>query len=447
MTKDATGEAEGREGVPGGVTRSSRKEEAGPAVPTAPGQGWIARLRSLLLDFYGERARDLPWRATDDPYAIWVSEVMSQQTRVETVIPYWTDWLERYPTVRELATAPEEDVLKSWEGLGYYSRARNLHRAAKLVRDEHGGRLPDSLEGLRSLPGVGDYTAGAVGSIAFGLREPAVDGNVRRVAARLLDWPDPSGAPLRREVTTWVPAEDPGTFNQALMELGATVCTPRSPACTLCPVAELCAARAAGTVGERPVPRKRSAVRRETRIVTVDVAVPDAAQGDTTGESPRFRLRRRPAQGLLGGMFEFPSTLAHGDDGADEGVGADGDDGDDRGHGAGGEHADRRAPGEGGVGDARSGGRKGGVPGGTPGRPLDPVPHQFSHLHVTYRPFLRIHRSFQANPESDPGTTPDSDTSWYTLAEIGDLPLPVAQQAILQAALDALAYPDLAPDA
>ena len=251
-------------------------------------------LRRRLLAFFDDRARDLPWRRTDDPYAIWVSEIMLQQTRVETVIPYFERWLERFPDVDALAAAPEAAVLKAWEGLGYYSRARNLHRGAVVVRERFGGRLPDTAEALREVPGVGPYTSGAIASIAFGEPVPAVDGNVRRVFARLFDDPEPPPRRLEAWGRDLVDPDRPGDFNQALMELGATVCTPTSPACERCPVSSRCSAYAAGTVAERPAPKKRTKARDAAFVVRVDV--------DAEG---RVRVVRR-GPGLLQGMWSFP---------------------------------------------------------------------------------------------------------------------------------------------
>ena len=358
------------------------------SAPPTPDADWVAGLRHRLLDFFARSARPMPWRETRDPYAIWVSEIMLQQTRVETVIPYFRSWMDRFPTVEALSEAPEAEVLKEWEGLGYYSRARNLHRAASVVRERHGGRLPADLGQLRSLPGVGDYTAGAVGSIAFGLRAPAVDGNVRRVVARLMDWPDPRGKRLRETVAAWVPEHAPGDFNQALMELVATVCTPRSPRCEVCPLAELCAARGAGTVRARPVARKRAPVRREERVVAVLAVRRDGP--------PRFALQRRPDTGLLAGMWEFPSAALEAETEPETAVLAL-------------------------AGDTRH-------PGAAP-RPLSPVPHAFTHLQVTYRPYL-----LSAGPES----APPPGAEWFTPDQIGALPLPVAQQSIVETALAAL---------
>ena len=211
-----------------------------------------SELRTALLAWYRAHRRDLPWRRTRDPYAIWISEAMLQQTRVETVIPYWERFLARFPDVEALATADADDVIACWAGLGYYSRARNLHRAAQIVVERHAGRLPADVELLRELPGVGRYTAGAVASIAFDRPAPIVDGNVARVLARLFG----IAADVRsravqerlwREAEELARGEDPGALNQALMELGAMVCTPRAPRCADCPWSRRCAAFAHGS--------------------------------------------------------------------------------------------------------------------------------------------------------------------------------------------------------
>ncbi|MEQ9569055.1 MAG: A/G-specific adenine glycosylase [Longimicrobiales bacterium] len=344
----------------------------------------LGSFRRRLLAFFDERARPLPWRDTRDPYAIWVSEVMAQQTRVETVVPYYLRWIERYPTVEALAAAPLDDVLKSWEGLGYYSRARNLHRAAGVVSEGHDGVVPDLFEGLRALPGVGDYTAGAIASIAFERPVPAVDGNVRRVYARLADEAAPGAAEVRGWAERVVDPERPGDFNQPLQELGATVCTPRNPGCGRRPVADHCQALAAGTVEARPAPKKRTKVRKEVRAVGVFVRTTDA---------PHALLRRRPPTGLLAGMWEFPSVplgLRAGDRAVKDAV--------------------RELAGELGL---------SGV--GGPGEALDPVLHQFSHLHVTYRPWVMT-------VEGD--VTDARETCWTPLDDPGDRALPVAQQRI-----------------
>lgn len=270
---------------------------------TLSGDG-IAAIRASLLAFFDSSARPLPWRSTRDPYAIWVSEVMAQQTRVETVVPYYERWLSRFPDVAALAGAPLDDVLKAWEGLGYYSRARNLHAAARVLRERHACTIPRSHEDLLALPGIGEYTAGAVSSIAFGAPRAAIDGNVRRVLARVLDNPAPSPALLRAVAGSLVPPDRPGDFNQALMELGARVCTPKAPRCGRCPIAPQCAARSAGTQADRP----RAAARK--RIPTIDLATAVLRDDQT-----RLLIARRPARGLLAGMWCFPAVvLAAGDD-------------------------------------------------------------------------------------------------------------------------------------
>lgn len=259
----------------------------------APSQAF----RRALLRHFDRTRRDLPWRSDRTPYRVLVSEVMLQQTRVETAAPYYLRWLRRFPGWEALATASRDDVLLAWKGLGYYARAANLHRTAVVVRERHGGRLPRDPAVLRTLPGVGEYTAGAVASIAFGVHVPAVDGNVRRVLARLLDAPRPSVSHLRAEAARLLDPQRPGDFNEALMELGATVCTPKSPRCGACPVAAHCRARSAGTVLERPAPRRAPRLRRAEYAVAVAL-----------DERGRTLLVRRPEAGLLAGMWEFPGA-------------------------------------------------------------------------------------------------------------------------------------------
>ena len=254
----------------------------------------LSELRTALLAHYDRRRRSLPWRGETDPYRVLVSEVMLQQTRVETVLRYYEPWLERFPDLHALADAEEDAVLKAWEGLGYYRRARNLHRAARVARERPDARLPSTYAELRTLPGVGEYTAGAVASIAFGEPVPAADGNVRRVLARLFDVAEPRPAWLRKTAAGLVDADRPGDWNQALMELGATVCTPRAPRCDTCPVAAWCRARAAGTQAERPGGPARPPVRRATFALAV------------LRDGGRVLLERRPADGLLGGLWAFP---------------------------------------------------------------------------------------------------------------------------------------------
>lgn len=250
-----------------------------------------------LLGWYRERQRDLPWRRSRDPYAIWVSEIMLQQTRVETVVPYYERFLERFPDVAALARAELDEVLTLWSGLGYYRRARLMHLAARQIVASD-GRIPDTLEGLRALPGVGDYTAAAVGSIAFGLVEPTLDGNVKRVVGRLLALEEPvdqAKKRIRARALELLDAERPGDSNQALMELGATVCMPRRPDCRRCPLEAGCLAAATGEPA-RFAPRKTPSRRvNEQRLLAV------------VRRGKRYLLFKRPDDSeLLAGIWEFP---------------------------------------------------------------------------------------------------------------------------------------------
>ncbi|MCB9423022.1 MAG: A/G-specific adenine glycosylase [Ardenticatenaceae bacterium] len=261
-----------------------------------------------LLTWWDHDHADLPWRATCNPYAIWVAEIMLQQTQIATVIPYYERWLERFPTVQALAAAPLDEVLKLWEGLGYYSRARNLHAAAQTVVNELGGQIPTTAAGLMKLKGIGRYTAGAIASIAFDEPAPILDGNVIRVLSRLYDLPDDVTTTATKK-KLWqlagelVPAQRPGDFNQALMELGQQLCLPTNPRCLLCPLSQVCIARQRGTRLERPVrpPRKNTP--------HYDVVAGIIWKDRDTKESPRnsaFLIAQRPLTGLLGGLWEFP---------------------------------------------------------------------------------------------------------------------------------------------
>ena len=265
---------------------------------------------SPLLVWYEENKRDLPWRHTRDPYRIWVSEIMLQQTRVEAVLPYYARFLDALPSVAALARAPEGELLKLWEGLGYYSRVRNMQKAARAVMELHSGEFPATYGDIRALCGIGDYTAGAIASFAFDLSYPAVDGNVLRVAARLLCYEGDVLAPAsKKELTAAVDAElkrhSPRVFNQALMELGATVCVPNgAPRCEKCPLFDVCAARRAGREQELPIRKKQAPRKKELRTVLI------LRVGD------RVALRRRPETGLLSGLFEpfcLSGTYTEGD--------------------------------------------------------------------------------------------------------------------------------------
>ena len=256
-------------------------------------------LRSRLLKWYREEQRDLPWRHTNDPYRIWVSEIMLQQTQVKTVVPYYERWVESFPTVEDLARAREVKVLKHWEGLGYYSRARNLHRAANIVTQEFGGQVPDTVEPLSQLPGIGRYTAGAVLSIAFGKRAPVLDGNVKRVLSRWFCISE-NGATATSQQRLWkiaesvLPNRNVGAFNQALMELGATVCLPKNPVCLFCPVKSDCEANRQNRQGEFP----QAKAKRVSKKIEVSAAV--------IWRRDRVFIQQRPQKGLMGGLWEFP---------------------------------------------------------------------------------------------------------------------------------------------
>ncbi|NRF92085.1 A/G-specific adenine glycosylase [Paenibacillus frigoriresistens] len=256
-----------------------------------------------LLDWYQTHKRDLPWRRSKNPYYIWISEVMLQQTRVDTVIPYFHRFVDQFPTVEALATAPEENVLKAWEGLGYYSRARNLQTAVREVHERYDGIVPQNKEEISSLKGVGPYTSGAILSIAYNKPEPAVDGNVMRVLSRYFLIEEDIMKPatrtkmekLARELILEGTASD---FNQALMELGAMVCTPRSPHCLTCPVMAHCSAREAGMEEALPIKKKAKPPRPELRAVALI---------EGTGENEgKWLIRQRPQEGLLARMWELP---------------------------------------------------------------------------------------------------------------------------------------------
>lgn len=338
----------------------------------------VALVRRSLLERYDRAARDLPWRHESDPYRIWVSEVMLQQTRVDTVTPYYERWLEQFPDLASLADAEHDDVMKAWEGLGYYRRARYLHQAVGIVRDQLGGEVPTTVEGLRELPGIGEYTAGAIASIAYGTVSPAVDGNVKRVLARLYDEARPSPAWLRDRASELVHPSRPGDWNQALMEHGATVCTPRSPRCGECPVQAHCRAFAAGTQDARPARARRDPV----RAVEISITVFE--------REGRTLLMRRPAGGLLAGLWAFPEGSPS-DVAASLALVID------------------SAP-----------------------HALDSVRHRFTHLDATYLPeVVRVVSSEPRTSAPDAKGVESLDTRWVTPGEADELALPIAQQKIL----------------
>jgi len=263
-------------------------------------------LSRLLLNWYHKHGRTLPWRDHPDPYAVWVSEIMLQQTRVDTVIPYFEKWMNLFPDVASLANASEQDVLNAWEGLGYYSRARNLHKAAKITAEKFNGQLPHDLTELRSLPGIGRYTVGAIASMAFGMDEPTLDGNLRRVFSRLFDVDEfadsPAGEKILWELAAQnLPKGQAGDYNQALMDLGATICLPKNPRCLLCPLMKICQSRKNATQELRPVLKPKKFVPHYTHAAAVIL------------QRGRVLLAQRPPDGLLGGMWEFPNGRVNAD--------------------------------------------------------------------------------------------------------------------------------------
>ena len=258
-------------------------------------------LPSLLLPWFSENARELPWRRDKEPYHVWLSEIMLQQTRVEAVRDYYLRFLKTFPDITTLANAEEEAVFKLWEGLGYYSRARNLLKTAKIVAEKYEGRFPDSYRDILALPGIGEYTAGAISSICFEAPAPAVDGNVLRVSARISDCHTPIQLPqYKKEVTDALkkvyPIGNCGNFTQSLMELGATVCTPRSPRCGICPLSDICLGKKHGTAESLPVkmPKKERTQYEKTVFIL-------HCQG-------KFAVRKRAESGLLAGLWEFPNV-------------------------------------------------------------------------------------------------------------------------------------------
>jgi A/G-specific adenine glycosylase len=351
--------------------------------PLAMEPAVVPDLRHALLTHYDRFGRDLPWRESTDPYRVLISEFMLQQTRVATVERYYDAWLERFPDLQSLASAEEDDVLKAWEGMGYYRRAKNLRKAAVMIVHEHGGVFPATHDDLSKLPGVGAYTAGAIASIAFGEVVPAVDGNVKRVLARVCDEVDPRPPWLKRAAERLVDPERPGDWNQALMELGATICTPRRPKCSECPVQSWCQAKEMGTQLERPSRRTRAAVRTESVAVGV------------FHDGHRVLLVRRPDDGLLGGMWAFPELPSL------ETVEAS-------------THTDlfsfAREHGLSPVGEAMV---------------LPEVRHKFTHIDMTYRP-----GSCRVAPTNSPAATL-GEHAWINPAVTTDYAIPVAQRKIL----------------
>jgi A/G-specific adenine glycosylase len=343
-------------------------------------------IRRALLDFYHTGRRDLPWRRSPTPYAVLVSEFMLQQTRVETALPYYQRWMARFPTLSALASASEPEVLAAWQGLGYYARARNLHRTARTILTDHNGEVPESTEALRALPGIGAYTAGAVASIAFGRPEPAVDGNLRRVLARLADHPNPSPSSLARWTRSILDPSVPGDSNQALMELGATVCTPRAPKCEVCPVSAWCRSHRTGTTAERPARLPRPAKTRRQEAVVV------LATGDA---HPEIFLEVAPDGGPLGGLWRFPS---------------------------------REVPPGGSGKEAAEAWASAHLENSPPPEAIPPIRRVFTHLDLDYRPFL-----FRFAPDPNGPVSVSCPGDWIAPHALGSLPISAAHRAILRA--------------
>jgi len=343
-----------------------------------------------LQAWYRHHRRPLPWRERRDPWAILVSEVMLQQTRVETVLRYFEPFLRRFPDPESLARATEEEALKAWEGMGYYARCRHLQEAARRITTDHGGRVPREREALEALPGLGRSTAGAVLSIAFGQAEPVLDANVRRVAVRLLDLREDPAAPeaqrrLWEAVTRWVrEAPDPALHNQAMMEVGALVCLPVRPGCGGCPLAMSCLARDRGSAADLPVRRPR----RQTPVVEAAVVVIRDREG-------RIYMQRRPSTGLLGGLWEFPGGKREG-----------------------GETPDRTALRE--V-TEETGFRLGDL------RPLGVVHHAYTHFRVVLHAFEAQMPGRQPEPQGRQG-----DFRWVSPEAVTELPIPEATRKVLQ---------------
>ncbi|WP_045520039.1 A/G-specific adenine glycosylase [Neobacillus niacini] len=265
----------------------------------------IKKFQEDLISWFEAEQRELPWRKDQDPYKVWVSEIMLQQTRVDTVIPYFNRFIEWFPTIEDLANANEDKVLKAWEGLGYYSRVRNLHSAVKEVNEKYDGQVPNTPKEISNLKGVGPYTAGAILSIAYGIPEPAVDGNVMRVLSRILSiWEDIAKPSTRKvfenAVRQIISHDKPSSFNQALMELGALICTPTSPSCLLCPVREHCKAFHEGVESELPIKTKKNSQR---SVELAAIIVKD--------ENGKILIHKRPASGLLANLWEFPNVEIH----------------------------------------------------------------------------------------------------------------------------------------
>jgi A/G-specific adenine glycosylase len=346
----------------------------------------------LLLEWFEAHARDLPWRHDRTPYRVWVAEVMLQQTQVETVRNYYLRFLDRFPDVEALAESSLEDVLRTWEGLGYYSRARAMHRAARHIADHLSGEFPRDMEGLKALPGIGPYTAGAIASIAYGIPAPAVDGNVRRVISRLLALPNAPPRALEQIVGAWIPPAAPGAFTEALMELGATLCLPRAPRCLLCPWHDLCEGRKQGDPETYPAAKPRRA------LPHYDVAAAVTLRDGPEVTEPEVLVAQRPLNAMLGGLWEFPGG--------------------------------KREPGESLPAALKRELREEmGIEVGV-GEALIVVRHAYTHFRITLHAFIcRLEAG-------EPQCLECRDFRWARLGEIQDLPMAVTDRKIAEALAD-----------
>jgi A/G-specific adenine glycosylase len=358
-------------------------------------------VRAKLLRWYDKRNRFFPWRGESDPYRVWVSEVMLQQTRTDTVAERYPRFVSRFPTLKSLADAPLEAVLSEWEGLGYYNRARNLHRAARIIAESRQGNLPADKKSLNDLPGFGPYIAGAVSSIAFGERAAAMDGNFVRVLSRLLDISEPVDMPavkaaLESEAETLVPPSRPGDFNQAMMDLGATICLPRNPRCQACPLSRHCSALAGGTAMTRPIKTKKKAPPREVTVFQL------WAESQNS-----IRLVRREEKGLFGGMWELPGLMMDGRPLQPDNKTL--------------AHLCQSALG----------------PGWRPGKVIARLTRTLTHRKILFVVLSAVKKKGIPN-NNKKKTSPNEKSIWAGAADIEALPLPTAQRAVIQAARDAL---------
>jgi A/G-specific adenine glycosylase len=347
----------------------------------------VSELRQTLLTWYAQNGRDLPWRRTHDPYAIWISEIMLQQTQVKTVLPYYDRWLQRFPTVQALAEAEQQTVLKAWEGLGYYARARNLHRAAQLIVADHRGKFPQAFDAVMALPGIGRTTAGGILSAAFNQPLPILDGNVKRILARLVALPQPPNKALPQ---LWslsealLPPDNPRDLNQAMMDLGATLCTRHRPTCSQCPWQGNCAAYNQNVHLEIPMTETRAPLPHKL----IGVAVVWNEQG-------QILIDRRPQSGLLGGLWEFPGGKIEPGETVEACI--------------------RRELQEELAIDVEVGDR------------LITIDHTYSHFRVTLNVFHCRHRA------GDPQPIECDEVRWVEVAELDQFPFPKANSQIIEA--------------